>query len=118
MIAIRESPPRRQRREDAAWKSSRDFRSVLVCDARWCELCDRKLYEETRTYWQIIFHMNAAAVLGDDARCDSQSQASSPILRRKVRKEKLVFVLRRNAMPGVRHANLDCFGVGMRTGRD
>src|SRR5580704_6007139 len=118
MIAIRESPPRRQRREDAAWKSSRDFRSVLVCDARWRELCDRKFYQEPRTYWQVVFHMNAAAVFGDDARRDGQPQAGSAVLRRKMRKEKFVFVLRRNAVAGVRHTDLDGFGVGMGAGGD
>src|SRR5580700_238132 len=118
MIAIRESPPRRQRREDAAWKSSRDFRSVLVGDAGGGELCDRKFYEETRTHRQIIFHMNAAAVLGDDARRDSQPKAGSTVLRRKMRKEKFVLVLRRNAVAGVRHADLDRLRVWMRARGD
>jgi len=57
--------------------------------------------------------MNAAAVLGDDARRDSQPETGSSILRGEVGKEKFVFVLRRNAVAGVRYGDLYGFGVGV-----
>src|ERR1700688_4119050 len=62
--------------------------------------------------------MNGAAVLGHDARRDRQAETGSSVLRRKVREKKFVFVLGRDAVAGVGHANFDGFRIGMRASRD
>ena len=87
----------------------------MISEAGGCELRDGEFHEETRADWLVVFHMNAPTVLGDDASGDCQAETGSAILRRKMREEKFVFVLRRDAVTGVGHANLDGFGVRMRS---
>ena len=46
-----------------------------------------------------------AAMLGDDSRGDGESEAGAAILGGKMREEELVFVLGRNAVSGIGHAD-------------
>src|SRR5580692_4637266 len=118
MKAIRECRLHRRPPAGAAWKSSRDFRSVVIGDARGSEFRGRKLHEESRTCRLIVLDMNRAAMLCHDASGDGQAQAGSAVFGGEVRKEKFVFVLWRDALAGVGHANLDGFRVGMRARRN
>lgn len=76
------------------------------------QFCDRKLNEEARAGRKIVLDLDAAAVLGDDARRDGQAQPGPAVFRRKVREKELVLVLGRDAVPTVRDADFD--GVRVR----
>ena len=53
-------------------------------------------------------------MFGDDARGDGEAQAGAAILGRKVRQEETIFVLRRDAVAGVLHADFDDLRIAMR----
>ena len=90
----------------------------MVGDARGSEVGSRKLDEEPRADGEIIFDVDAAPVFGDDASGDSQAEAGAAVLGREMGEEKLVFVLRRDAVAGVGDADFDGFGVGVGTSGD
>ena len=86
---------------------------------RWrCEIRRRQLDEKARADRKIVFDVNGAAVLGDDAGGDGETQAGAAILGGKMRQEQAVFVFGRDAVPGVLHADFNGFGLAVGAGGD
>ena len=90
----------------------------MVGDGSGRQFGDGKFDEKSRADRKIVFHVNGAAMFGNDARGNREAQTGAAILGGKVRQEKFVFVFRRDAVTGVGDADFDDLRVGMRAGGD
>ena len=71
----------------------------------------RQLNQKTRADRMIVFRMNRAAMLGNNARGDGQTQPGAAIFGGKLRQEKFVFIFGRNAVTGIGYRNFDGFSL-------
>jgi len=70
-----------------------------------------KLDEKARAHRMIVFHVNGATVLGNNARGDREAQTGATILGGKLRKEEFVLVFRRDAVASIGDGNFDYLGI-------
>src|SRR6516165_926672 len=66
----------------------------------------------------IILYTERTAMLGNNSSGDGQAQPGAALLGRKMRKEKLVLVLRRNPVASIRHCDFNRIGFGVEMGGD
>src|ERR1700722_17174547 len=69
------------------------FHAVTFADGRGRKFGRRQFDQEARADRKIVFDVNCAAVLGDNARGDGEAEASAAIFCGEMREEEAVFVL-------------------------